>query len=67
MIATFADTAPGHGYSDRSLAFAEALEQLFGRRVDLLTPHSIRDPRFRRSIDASRTVIYERERLQTPA
>lgn len=67
LIAAFTDTSPGSGYADRYLAFAEELERLFGRRVDLLTPRAIRNPHFRQSVDASRMVIYERERLETPA
>ena len=48
FIVTFADTAPG-SYADRYLGFAEALERVFERKVDLLTERSIRNPIFRRS------------------
>jgi predicted nucleotidyltransferase len=58
FIATFADThVPG--YADRYLGFAEALEALFGRPVDLITERSIRNPYFRQAVDASRQLIYE--------
>jgi uncharacterized protein len=59
FVVVFADTrAPG--YADRYLGFADALEDLFGRSVDLLTERSIRNPYLRRSIEASRQTIYER-------
>jgi predicted nucleotidyltransferase len=57
FVVTFADTAVG-GYADRYLAFAEALEALFGRKVDLLTERSIRNPFFRDAVEASRQRIY---------
>lgn len=53
----FADRSPG--YADRYLAFAEELEALFGRRVDLLTERAIRSPLFRGSVDASRQTVYD--------
>lgn len=46
------------GYADRYLALAEALEQLFRRRVDLLTERSLRNPIFRRTIASDRRVLY---------
>ena len=41
------------------LDFADALEALFGRHVDLITPQSIQNPYFRKAVDASRRLIYE--------
>ena len=41
------------------LDFAESLEALFGRHVDLITPQSIQNPYFRKAVDASRRLIYE--------
>jgi hypothetical protein len=46
-------------YLDRYLDFAEALEQLFQRPVDLLTERAIRNPYFRRSVEATRRLVYE--------
>ena len=57
FIADFADRSPG--YADRYLDFAEALEALFGRKVDLLTEESIRNRYFRREVDATRQTVYE--------
>jgi predicted nucleotidyltransferase len=53
-------SAPSAGtYLDRYLDFAEALEQLFQRPVDLLTERAIHNPYFRRSVEATRQPVYE--------
>ena len=65
FIVTFADTTAG--YADRYLAFAEALEAMFGRRVDLLTERAIRNPIFRRSVERTRECIYELRSEQAAA
>jgi len=49
------------GIADRYLSFAEALEAIFGRRVDLLTERSIRNPFFRRAVERQRQRVYERQ------
>jgi len=41
------------------LDFADALEALFGRHVDLIMPRSIRNPYFRQAVDSSRRLVYE--------
>ena len=58
FVAEFADTR-SPGYSDRYLGFAEALETVFGRPVDVITERSIRNPYFRQSVEASRQPIYD--------
>ena len=58
FVATFADTRSA-GYADRYLGFAEALETLFGRSVDVITERSIRNPYFRQAVEASRQPIYD--------
>ena len=63
FIVRFADRSPG--YATRYLDFAEALEELLDRKVDLVTERSIQNPYFRRSVDASRRVIYDRGSEQT--
>ena len=65
FIATFADT--GSGYANRYLAFAESLEAMFGRRVDLLTERMIKNPIFRRSVERTRECIYEQRSEQAAA
>ena len=47
----------GKGYARRFCSFADALEDLFGRRVDLLTESMIHNPYFRDDVDASRRVL----------
>jgi uncharacterized protein len=64
FVALFADrTNPN--YVDRYLDFANALEAIFGRHVDLVTERSIRGPFFRRSVDLDRETIYERTGSRT--
>ena len=58
FIVDFGDWALGP-WASHFVDFADALESLFGCRVDLITPRSIRNPYFRQSVDASRRVIYE--------
>src|SRR5215213_7146372 len=58
FVATFADTQ-SPGYADRYLGFAEALEALFGRSVDVITERSIRNPSFREAVERSRQAIYD--------
>ena len=47
------------GYADTFLDFADALEKLLGRKVDLLTERMIRNPYFRATVDATRQTVYE--------
>lgn len=58
LVASFARTSEA-GYADRYLDFAESLEALFGRKVDLLTPGAIRNPRFAERIERETVRIYE--------
>ncbi|MCO5221417.1 MAG: nucleotidyltransferase domain-containing protein [Thermomicrobiales bacterium] len=58
LIVTFADESPG--LARRFVDFAEALESLFGRRVDLLIDKPFKNPYFRSSISRSRVTIYAR-------
>lgn len=51
----------------RYVAFCEALEQLFGRRVDVMTDRPIENPYFRRAVEASRRDFYVRPAAQAPA
>ncbi|HEY5551773.1 MAG TPA: nucleotidyltransferase domain-containing protein [Opitutaceae bacterium] len=46
------------GYADRFLDLAESLEQILGRRVDLVTERSLRNPVFLRNIAADRATVY---------
>ncbi len=58
FVANFVDThVPG--YADRYLDFADALEALVGRPVDVVIDRSIRNPRFRQAVDATRQTVYD--------
>lgn len=57
LIVTFMPDG-AHSLADRYLGLARDLETLLGRRVDLLTDRSIRNPYFRRGVDATRAVLY---------
>lgn len=46
-------------YAERFYRFAEALEALFGRQVDLLTERMITNPYFREAVDESRETVVE--------
>lgn len=59
FIVAFANESFGT-LADRYLDFAEALEQLFQRRVDLLTERSLRNPYFLQEVNRTRQKIYER-------
>ena len=58
FIVEFANTQTAD-YADRYFDFAEALEKLFDRRVDVLTKRSIRNPYFRAEVERTARVIYE--------
>ncbi len=66
FVAEFAGTLSAD-YPDRYLDFAEALERLFNRRVDLLTERAIRNPYFRTEVERTAQVIYETHFEETPA
>lgn len=58
FVAEFADTQAAD-YADRYLDFAEALERLFNRRVDVLTKRAIRNPYFCAEVERTAQVLYE--------
>lgn len=58
LIVTFADESPG--LARRFVDFAESLEALLGRRVDLLIDKPFKNPYFRSSVNKSRVTIYAR-------
>jgi predicted nucleotidyltransferase len=57
-----ADRQPNAAYARRYLDFAEELERLFDRRVDLVTEQAVRNPYLRREIQATRELIYGQPR-----
>ena len=54
------ENQPPGEYSDNYLGLAQALEQLFQRRVDLVTGGSIRNPYLRQTILSTRQLLYDR-------
>ena len=58
FLVTFADARPGT-YADRYLGLLLALEQLFQREIDLVTERSIRNPYFRKAVEATRRHVYD--------
>ncbi|MBA2674876.1 nucleotidyltransferase domain-containing protein [Ramlibacter sp.] len=60
------ERAPG-SKARRWIALAEALEQLLGRHVDLVSPHYISNPFFRAAVDGSRMVVYDGQSPQAAA
>jgi len=59
FLVRFGHRQPTGEYAGRYLDFADALEKLFDRRVDLLTEQSIRNPYLHREVEATRQVVYE--------
>ena len=57
FVASFADRR-NLNYAHRYLAFAEALEALFGRKVDVITEQGIKNPYFREEIEGTRRKVY---------
>lgn len=47
------------GYARRFYEFAEAIETLYGRRVDLLTELMIKNPYFKAEVEKERRVLLE--------
>ncbi|MCY4354418.1 MAG: nucleotidyltransferase domain-containing protein [Truepera sp.] len=50
---------PFSAYADTYFGLLEALEQLFGRSVDLVVGSAIKNPYFLQSVEETRTMIYE--------
>ena len=46
-------------YADAYFGLLEALEQLFGKPVDLIVSSAIKNPYFLQSVEETRTPIYE--------
>jgi len=65
FIARFASRADS-SLARRYLAFTDALEQLLGRPVDVMTDHEIENPYLRRAIEATRQRLYDDAAAETP-
>jgi predicted nucleotidyltransferase len=49
---------PSMGYADQYFGLLESLGQLFGRHVDLVTAPAVKNPYFRRSVEATKELLY---------
>ncbi len=49
---------------EKLLSFWTGLENFFGRKVDLLTPSSLKNPYLRKSVEATKVLIYDGEGLK---
>jgi predicted nucleotidyltransferase len=58
FVAEFVDRR-NISYLDRYLDFADAIEALVGRKIDLVTATSSMSPHFRRELNKCRVVVYE--------
>ena len=65
FLVRFSQRNPTGEYAERYLNFADELERLFQRRVDLVTEQSIRNPFLHREVERTREVIYERPNSKT--
>lgn len=52
------DELPGHAYADAYFGLRDALTELFGREVDLLTEAALENPYLRRQVEAQRRRLY---------
>ena len=66
FLVSFADRQPTSEYADRYLGFADGLEKLLGRRIDLVSEQSIHNPFFRHEVETTRKVIYEQSGTKAP-
>lgn len=66
LVVSMSDRLPTGAYADRFLDFAEAVESLLGRRVDLVSEQSIRNPFFRREVEATRQLVYGQPHEEAP-
>lgn len=53
------DAAPPGEYAENYFGLACGLEDLFRRRVDLVTEQSIRNPYFREEVEETQELVYE--------
>ncbi|MBI2813705.1 MAG: nucleotidyltransferase domain-containing protein [Opitutae bacterium] len=64
FLVRLAGRQPTGAYADRYLNLADGLERLFGRRVDLVTEESVRNPHFRSEVETTRQLVYDQSLAQ---
>ena len=58
FIVEFEDPEAEPGLLSRYITLSEELSKLLGTEVEIITPQSIRNPYFRRSVDRTRELVY---------
>ena len=53
---------PPEERGENLLNFWDSLESLFNRKVDLLTENSLRNPYFKKEVEQTKKLIYDRQR-----
>jgi uncharacterized protein len=66
FIARFAPNADGPSLGRRFIGFADALEALLGRRVDVMTDHFVENPYLRRAIESTRIRLVDDAAAEAP-
>ncbi|WP_339813722.1 nucleotidyltransferase domain-containing protein [uncultured Imperialibacter sp.] len=51
-------------YGEALMSFWDEIESFFGKKVDLLTDESIKNPYLRKSIEATKKLIYDGQRAE---
>lgn len=59
LLVNFNEEIDYHNYSDNYFDLWDALKNLFGREVDLVDEHTLRNPYFREEVEETRRLIYE--------
>lgn len=57
FLVEFQDLSPGE-HAEAYFGLLEDLEELFGRKVDLVMDRAVKNPYFRQAIDRDRAVVY---------
>jgi predicted nucleotidyltransferase len=66
FIVELAGREPTGAYADRYFGLVQELERLFGRKVDLITAESVRNPYFKREVDSTRQLVYAKPVEEAP-
>ncbi|MBI5915488.1 MAG: nucleotidyltransferase domain-containing protein [Bacteroidetes bacterium] len=65
-LMVFMQTMPPIERGENLIALWDALEKLFGRKVDLLTDQPIKNPYLRKSVESTKQLIYDRISEKVP-
>lgn len=65
-LMVFMQPMPPIERGENLMALWDALEKLFGRKVDLLTDQPIKNPYLRKSVESTKQLIYDRASEKVP-